>query len=181
LILEKSMTVRRVTTKAELLVDIEHAWTTLKTALDRLTETQMTMPQDEQGWTVKHHLIHLTFWERSVVFFLQGQPRHLGLGVAEALYLKGNDDEINAAIYQQHKDLPLSETLDQLRSTHQQLLKALEPLTDADLRKPYRYYLPEEPGEGDGPSALNVIYGNSAHHFAEHLPWIAALVKGTPG
>jgi len=175
------MTEQRVTTKAELLVDIEHAWTTLNATLDRLTETQMTIPHDAEGWTVKDHLIHLTFWERSVVVFLQGQPRHQGLGVEEALYLKGNDDEINAAIHQQHKDLPLSETLAQFRSTHQKLLKLLEPLTDVDLQKPYRHYLPEEPGEGDGPPALKVIYANSAHHFAEHLPWITALAKGASG
>jgi hypothetical protein len=174
------MTERHVTTKTQLLVEIEDAWTILNAALNGLTETQMTVPQDAQGWTVKAHLIHLTCWERSVVFFLQGQPRHQGLGVEEAVYLKGNEDEINAVIYQQHKDLPLGETLAELRSTHQQLLKVLEPLTDADLQRPYRHYLPEEPGEGDGPPALNVIYGNSAHHFAEHLPWIAALVKRGP-
>ena len=175
------MTEQSVTTKAELLVDIEQAWASLSTTLDGLTEAQMTLPQDAQGWTVKDHLIHLTFWERSAVFFLQGQPRHQGLGVEEALYLKGNDDEINTAIYQQHKGVSLNETLAQLRSTYQQLLQVLQRLTDADLQKPYRHYLPEEPGEGDGPSALNVIYSNSAHHFAEHLPWIAALVKSTPG
>ena len=175
------MSDRPVTTKAELLVEIEHAWTTLNAALDRLTEAQMSVSQDAQGWTVKDHLIHLTFWERSVIFFLQGQPRHQGLGVEEALYLKGGDDEINAAIYQQHKDLSVSEPLAQFRSTHQQLLKVLQPLTDSDLQKLYRHYLPEEPGEGDGPPALNVIYGNSAHHFAEHLSWITALVKGIHG
>ena len=175
------MSDRHVTTKAELLVEIEHAWTTLDAALDRLTEAQMSVPQDAQGWTVRDHLIHLTFWERSAIFFLQGRPRHQGLGVEETLYLKGNDDEINAVIHQQHQDLSLSETLAQFRSTHQQLLKMLQPLTDTDLQKPYRHYLPDEPGEGDGPPALNVIYGNSAHHFAEHLPWITALVRGTPG
>ena len=178
---EKSITERRVTSQAELLVDIEQAWTTLNSALDHLTETQMTVPQDAQGWTVKDHLIHLTFWERSVVFFLQRQPCHQGLGVEEALYLNGNDDAINAIIYQRHRDLSLSEALSQFRSIHQQLLKLLEPLTDADLQKPYRHYLPDEPGEGDGPPALNVIDGNSAHHFAEHLPWITALVRGIPG
>jgi hypothetical protein len=175
------MSDQQVTTKAELLAEIEHAWTTLNEALDHLTEAQMSVPQDAQGWTVKDHLIHLTFWERSVIFFLQGQPRHQGLGVEETLYLQGNDNEINAAIYRQHKDLSVSETLAQFRSTHQQLLKALQPLTDADLQKPYSHYLPEEPGEGEGPAALNVIYGNSAHHFAEHLPWITALVEGTDG
>ena len=47
---------------------------------------------------------------------------------------------------------------------------------DAGLRKPYRQYLPQEPGEGDGPLAINVIYGNSAQHFTEHRAWIEALV-----
>ena len=170
------MTDRQVTTKAELLADIERAWLALNAALDRLTETQMTRVTDAQGWTVKDHIIHLTHWERSVVFFLQGKPRHAGLGVDEAIYLKSADDEINAVIYQQRKDLPLSDALAQFRDAHQQLLTLLQPLTDADLQKPYRHYLPDEPGDGDGPPAISVIYGNSAHHFAEHLVWIEALV-----
>ncbi len=59
--------------------------------------------------------------------------------------------------------------------TKQGLLAAIEPLTDADLQRRYRYYLPDEPGDDDGPPAINVIYGNSAGHFAEHLAWIEAL------
>ncbi len=174
------MTDRRITTKAELLEDIERTWAALNAALDRLTETQMTTIRDAQGWTVKDHLIHLAHWERSVVFFLQGKPRHAGLDVDEALYLNSNDDEINAVIFQGRKDDPFGEALAQFRDIHQQLLKLLQPLTDADLQQPYRHYLPNEPGEGDGPPAINVIYGNSAHHFAEHLAWIEALVSPMP-
>jgi len=167
---------RQVTTKAELLADIERAWVALNTALDQLTETQMTTITDPQGWTVKDHIIHMAAWERSVVFFLQGKPRHAGLGVDEALYLSGSDDQINAAIFQQRKDLPLSGALALFRDVHQQLLNLLQPLTDAELHRPYRHYLPQEPGEGDGPLAINVIYGNSAGHFTEHLAWMEALV-----
>jgi hypothetical protein len=43
--------------------------------------------KDGQGLTVKDHLIHLIFWERSVVFFLQGLPRHTGPGVEKTLSL----------------------------------------------------------------------------------------------
>jgi len=171
------MTKRQVTTKAELLADIEHAWAVLNAALDRLTPTQMMDFRDAQGWTAKDHLIHLTAWERSMVFFLQGQPRHAALGVDEALYLEGDDDDINAVIHQQRKDLPLAEALRQFRDGHHQLMKLLQPLTDADLLKPYRHYLPAEPGDGDGPPALDMIYGNTAHHFTEHLGWIEALVN----
>lgn len=174
------MSERRVPTKAELLADIERTWTALNAALDRLTEAQLTIPRDAQGWTAKDHIIHLTHWERSMVFFLQGKPRHDGLGVDEALYLKGTDDEINAAIHDQHKNLSLAEALAQFHDTHGQLLKLLQPLTDDDLQKPYRHYLPDEPGAGDGPSAIDLIDGNTANHFREHLAWIEALADKAP-
>jgi hypothetical protein len=174
------MAERPVTTKAELLTDIDRTWVALNTALDRLTEPQMTTLRDAEGWTVKDHVIHLTAWERSTVFFLQGRPRHEGLGVDETVYLNGTDDDINAVIYQQRKDLPLAEALAQFRRTHQELMALLQPLTDEALNRRYRHYLPDEPGKGDGPPAINVIYGNTAHHFAEHLTWIEALVGRAP-
>lgn len=171
------MAQRRATTKAELLADIEQAWTALNAALDRLTQVEQTGPKDAQGWTVKDHLVHLAAWERSVIFMLQGKPRHAGLGVEEDLYLSKDYDRINAEIFQQHREQALDETMTQLNGTHQQMLELLQGLTDEDLHRPYRHYLPDEPGEGNGPPALNIIYGNTAEHFAEHLEWITQVVK----
>jgi hypothetical protein len=169
------MTTQPITTKAELLAAIDQSWAALKAALTRLDQTQLTTIHDAQGWTVKDHLVHMHYWARSAVFFLQGQPRHAGLDVDEALYLTGSDDAINDAIFQKHKTLPVEIAMARLVMTTQQLITLLQPLSDADLQKRYRAYLPDEPGEGDGPPALNVVYGNSAHHFAEHLAWIEAL------
>lgn len=168
-----------VSTKTKLLSDIGQSWTRLDTALNRLNDAQLTTIQDAQGWTAKDHVIHLTRWERSVVFFLQGLPRHQGLGVEEALYLEGSDDAINAVIYQETREISLHDALAQFRATHQQLLQLLQPLTDDALQKHYRDFLPEEPGDDDGPTAMNVIYGNTAHHFSEHLEWIEALINKT--
>ncbi len=169
------MTERRVTTKAELLAETARAWTALQAALDRLTEAQLTTLKDAQGWSVKDHIVHLTAWERSVLFLLQGKPRHEALGVDEALYLGGDFDAINAAIHKQHKALPLAEALTQSRAVHAQMLAVLDGLTDAELHKTYRHYLPDEPGEGEGPLALDIVYSDMGDHFAEHLPWIEAL------
>ncbi len=170
------MSERQVTTKAELVDEIERAWTAFTAALERWTETQLITIRDPQGWTVKDHLVHLAYWERSAVFFLAGRPRHTALGVTEELYLKGSDDEINAAIFQAHQALPWAEAMAQLRAVQRQLMSVLGPLTDADLQKRYRAYLPDEPVDGDGPPAVNVVYGNSAGHFAEHLAWIEELL-----
>jgi hypothetical protein len=169
------MMIEPTTTKAELLTAIEQNWATLTATLDRLSEAQLTTIHDAQGWTAKDHLIHLYYWERSIVYFLQGQARHTGLDVDEALYLAGDEDAINDAIFQKHKAIPLAAAKAQLEDMTQQLVSLLQPLSDADLQKPYRAYLPDEPGEGDGPLAINVVHSNSANHFAEHLAWLEAL------
>lgn len=155
---------------------IAQAWLALNRELNLLSEAQMVQQKDATGWSVKDYLAHMAAWERSVVYFLQGRDRHAGLGVPEALYLSEDEDQINAVIYAQHVDRPLADVLDQFRTTHAQLMVLLEPMTDDDLRQPYRHYLPNEPGEGDGPPAINVIYGNTAHHFQEHMRSIASLV-----
>lgn len=170
------MTEEQVLTKAELLTQIEQQWTALHSALAALSPTALTTIRDGQGWSVQDHLIHMLYWERSALFLLQGKPRHLALGIEETLFLQGGEDAINAAIFQQTRDRTLEETLSQWQSVHQQLLTTLAPLTDADLQQRYRYYLPAEPGEGDGPPAYIVVVNNSAHHYAEHLAWIARLV-----
>jgi hypothetical protein len=60
-------------------------------------------------------------------------------------------------------------------ATKAELPDLLQPLIDADLHKPYAHYLPDEPGDGDTP-VINYLYGNTAHHFREHLGWIEEQV-----
>lgn len=170
-------------TKAELLAAIEQSWSRFDAALERLSEDQLLIPQDAQGWTGKDHLAHISVWERSMVFFLQGKPRHEALGVDQQLYLQGDEDAINAAIVEQRQALPLADVLASLRSTHRELLALLAPLSDADLHQRYRFYQPDEPGdryfwdeEPDGPPAIGLLYGNAARHVADHAAWIETLV-----
>ncbi len=163
--------------KAELVSQIAGAWTDLSETLHRLTEEQMTRIRDSQGWAVKDHLIHIAAWERSVVVFLQGKPRHEGLGVDEQLYIAGDEDKVNAVIYEKHKDTPLPQALAELRQVHGQLLSLIEPMSDDDLYKANSDYLPSNIGERDERPIIGMIYGNSAHHFREHQEWIDSLVS----
>jgi hypothetical protein len=61
------------------------------------------------------------------------------------------------------------------------LLALLQPLSYADLQKPGRHDMYDERGDGDGPPALGVIYGNWAHHCSQHQRWIAELSTSAPG
>ncbi len=163
--------------KAELMSEIDRAWTRLNEALDRLTEAQMTEIRDPQGWAVKDHLVHIAAWERSVAVFLQGKPRHEGLGVDEQIYATGDDDTINAAIQEQRKGVSLAEALADFREVHGRLLQLIEPLSDDDLYRANSDFQPEGSGERDDRPIIGMIYGNTANHFREHQEWIESLVS----
>ncbi len=163
--------------KAHLMSEIDAAWSELSQTLDRLTEEQLTQIRDAQGWTVKDHLAHIAAWERSVVVYLQGRPRHEGLGVDEALYLTGDEDQINAAVQQKHKDVSAAQALANLRETHGRLLSLIEPLSDDDLYRASGDYQPEDIGEREERPIIGMIYGNSANHFREHQGWIESLIS----
>lgn len=170
------MTPSMPTTLNELLTAIDWGWAEWNAALNVLTEDQWRSLRDENGWTVGDHVGHIARWERGAAYFLRGLPRHEGLGVEEALYLQGDDDAINAAIQLQTRSIERDELRTLAQADHDDLRLALSQLDDATLAQPYRHFLPDEPGEGDGPQAMEVVFGNTAGHYAEHLSWLRELV-----
>jgi hypothetical protein len=171
------MNAETITKKADLLAHIERDWQAINALFDSLSVAQLTTIRNPDGWTIKDHIAHLTAWENSVVYFFQGQPRHAGLGIAEAIYLAADIDATNAVIFQAHRDDPLAAVLERFKTVHAQVMSLLEPLTDEDLAQPYVHYLPYEPGEGAGPPAMNVVYGNTSNHYREHHAWIEQMLK----
>jgi hypothetical protein len=165
-----------VTTKAELLDHIERDWTALNDLIKSLTPAQIIQIKNADGWTIKDHLTHVTAWEQSVIAFLKGEPRHEGLGVPEAVYLNGSEDEINDIIFKKRRYQPLDTVLDNWQVAHEQVMALVNALDDDDLQKRYSHYLPDEPGEGEGPPAINVIYGNTADHFRMHQGWMEEMI-----
>jgi hypothetical protein len=163
--------------KANLMMLIDRSWSELNAALSQLSEEQATKIKDEQGWTVKDHLVHLAAWERSALFLLRGKPRHEGLRVEESVYENGDDDQINDNVYRQTQDLSLNEAREELTEVHGQMLQQLEGLSDEDLHKPYSHYLPTE--GGDERKAIEVVAGNTFSHFTEHLGWMRELLGRT--
>ena|SRR5438874_99829 len=162
--------------KAELLSEIDQTWTKLNEVLDRLTPEQMTQIRDPQGWAVKDHLTHLAAWERSVVFFLQGKPRYVGLGIEKELW-GGDEDAENAAIQAKQKDMTLADALADFRNVHSQLMELIEPMSDSDLHKANSDFQPHATEERDERPVIGMIYGNTADHFREHQEWIESLVS----
>jgi hypothetical protein len=161
--------------KADLLARIDASWTALQGFIDGTDPMKLTESRDAEGWSVKDHLSHIAAWERSMLYLLQGRPRHEGLGVDEQLYLDGGFNEINAAIHDQTTDRSLDEALADLRWTHEQLLDQIDRLTDADLRQTYSHFLPDEPGDETGEPILGRLAGNTYEHYDEHRDWMESI------
>ena len=176
------MTAETIQTVAALEQAITEARERLNRLLDGVAATagsDAPRAGTSERWDLVDHLVHLAAWERSALHFVQGRPRHEGLGIDEATYRTGGETAINAAIHAARPaTLTWEEARRQLAMLHAQLLAALTQLADADLRRPYRDFLPNEPGEGEGPPALQIVLDNTAHHFQEHQALIEALNAG---
>ena len=167
----------QVSDKSELLRLIDQEWGALQTTINGLNADQLTRPTNAGGWTAKDHIAHLAAWENSMVFLLQGKARHEGLGIPESVYLIGGEDPINDVIFQNVRNIPLDDVKQRLADVHQQMLALLDSLSDEALQLTYSDYLPNEPGRDDGSPILNRVFGNTAHHFDLHRPYIERIAN----
>lgn len=165
--------------RAELLGEINAAWSELNAALDRLTPEQMTSARDRTGWTVKDHIAHMAAWERSVAVYIQGKPRYEGLGISQKMYYGGDDDEINAAIQKARRGVSLQDVLAEFRNGHSEMVGIVGMMSDADLNKANSDFQPDDLDEKhkDERPISGMIFSNTCNHFREHLGWIESLVK----
>jgi hypothetical protein len=164
-----------ITNKSEFMAYLHQSWTELQQTLNALSDEQMTTLKDHVGWTIKDHLSHLIAWERGIVALLQYQPRYPAMGIDLATLEGKNEDEENEILRKQFETHSLAEVRAALQQTHEALVAVLNSLSDEDLLKPYAHYQPNEPGKDEGRPIYGWVMGNSAGHYAEHLPWIKAL------
>lgn len=161
-------------TKAGLIERMATARAALEAHLRALTAEQMTTPGPD-GWSVKDHLAHLTAWEQTLPPLLRGESRAAALGVSEQVFRSGDEDAINAAIYERAKDLPLDEVLDRFRRSRAEVLALVERMDQEDLERPFSHYQPNDAPFNATPIAAWII-GNTFGHDEDHLRWIEDLV-----
>jgi hypothetical protein len=172
----KMMAEQSAAFKTEFLQTLQTAWVELETCLDSLTESQMTDTFDDQGWNIKDHIAHLAAWEESMAMLFQRQARHQTLGIDLPKITWENMDEINAAIREQRKTLPVKSALAEFRELRIQhmLVTAVNGLSEEDLHQPVDIYFSQTP-PGEDRLLFDMIHGNTTEHFRDHLPWIRKL------
>lgn len=160
--------------KTELLARINNGWDALQGYLKTLTDEQMTVPTDAAGWTVKDHVIHMAVWEDGIEALLHSQDRPARMGLDQAAWNSRDYDRMNAIIQQQNQTLPLAEIYRRFDAVHSRLVATVTAMTEDELQYPYAHF---QPGMDETRPIWGWIVSNTFEHYAEHTPWIAAIVK----
>lgn len=153
--------------KADLMNQINEAWTTYTGALAGIDPDQALVPGDD-GWSVRDEVAHVSAWERSLLALLKGESRAEAIGFTPDEYESADIHQMNARIKADAADLSLAEAVARAEATHADLLAVLEPLTWDDLQRPYSHYLPDTKADED-PPVLGWVLGDTTEHYAEHL------------
>lgn len=144
--------------KTTLLGLIQEEQSRLETLLNSLDEATLIRSDFIGDWSIKIILAHLTWWEQQALGVLRGEPDIYRPDIEP---WETTLQRVNAQTYEANRDRPLSEILREWRASHQQMLEAVEALSEDALAREEVY---------------DDIAGNSFEHFQEHRQAIEAAL-----
>jgi hypothetical protein len=137
--------------------------------LAAIPHDQMLMPGvNEDQWTVKDIVAHVAWYENEMMYPL----KYNSLNSANVNLWNTPQDERNAIIFEQNRNLTLDEVLDWEQSTYNAVLQEAQKLTDEDLNDPSRHE-----GMPADWKPWEVLASNTYEHYADHTAelksWLA--------
>jgi len=151
---------------------VEKGWRELSALVESLGAGGLERKGDGR-WAVKDHLAHIAAWELSLLALLDGDDRRKAMGVSEAA---ADTDAINEEVWLAHRDDAGDEALAFSRRSHDGLMRRLRAMSDADLRRSYNHYQPNDPRDpGDDRPVVDWVAGNTYEHYAEHIRYIQEI------
>ena len=155
------MTQQPYVNKGTLLNDIRKGYTDFDTLLSSLNERQMLTHGGNDGWTIKDHIAHLTSWQQRTLPILQAVIDNVEPPDPTPDMTM---DQINEQFYQRDVALPLDRVLAEHRSTQQQMLNAVQSMSEEDLNRPISWL--------DDRPVVGWVIGNTYDHYEEHTHYI---------
>jgi hypothetical protein len=155
---------------------IEKGWAELTALVGSLGSGELELKGGGQ-WAIKDHLAHIAAWEQSLLALLDGHDRKTAMGVPDA---PDETDAVNEAVWLLHRHETPDEVVAFSQETHATLMRRLRSMSDADLRRSYNHYQPNDPRDpGDDRPVLEWVAGNTYDHYAEHIDWINQVLKAS--
>ena len=146
----------------KLLEEMRTKYAELEGMLEPLDETQMTTPGVYGEWSIKDVLAHLVSWQQRTLDRLYAAARNEEPTIPPI----STDEEMNRLnehFYQENKSRPLAEVLANFRSSHLQMLEAVQALSDESLADPQRFAWLK------GDALWQLVAGNTYDHISEHI------------
>jgi hypothetical protein len=131
-----------------------------------LTKEQMVCrPGPQEDWSVKDLVAHIVWWES---FILERVTDLMDGAKSEPA---GQIDELNAKVYEQHKDSPLAEVLAAFDANWSKLRAFISSLSGEQINTPayYRTY--------DGVALLPILRAGTFGHYPSHMTDLRTYVE----
>jgi hypothetical protein len=162
----------KIPTKTELIAEIHREWGLLEAVLNGLSEAQMTAPATLGLWSVKDMLAHISYWEKFLLDRL-GSAISGEAGQYPPIHSDAEVDRLNARVFAENQERPLSAVLLEFRNLYTGVLTAVEALDEAAIARPLPLDFPL-----DNLIAWQIIRANTSDHYQEHRLALEDWLKG---
>lgn len=163
-------------TQARLIEKIHAARQSLWSFIANLRDDDLVTWCDDVGWSVKDHLVHLALWQNGITATLRRQSRGAAMGITGAEYdSSANMDDLNALMRSRYAHLTPGEVKAMLQRAEEDFDAAIARYSIEDLQQGYGTFEVDNPD--DTTPMIAYIIGNTYEHYAEHLPWIQAIIS----
>jgi uncharacterized protein (TIGR03083 family) len=142
--------------KTEILEQVSATHLLLEAHISALSEAQMLQPGVNGQWTVKDVLAHITWWEQHLLHRLKTGQDNL---FQEGISMQAATDKANDSIYADNRSRPLAEILEEFQASYQQVLTALEALSEEAVSQAEIY---------------DIIAWDTFRHYPEHTAMLQA-------
>jgi hypothetical protein len=160
----------------DLLAEIDAAWQRLMATMTERPEEDYVEKRDAVGWNAVDHLAHVTAWERTALYPLQGKSRHEGLGVTDEQFLM-DFDPLNQVVREQTIGNPYDVTMEQARSTHAELVEAVRNANVDDLWQPSSALASDTREQRREVPFIEILMSDACEHFDEHREFIEKILE----
>jgi uncharacterized damage-inducible protein DinB len=156
---------------AEEVVDrIESSWQELDALAAAMDAGALSAPGPE-SWAVKDHLVHVGAWEHWLLALFEGRDKLAAMGADGA---NRQIDDVNAVVFENHRQDTVPQALAYFRAAHQQLMAVLRTQSTEDFNRPYATFF-NAGREASQQPVLEAVAGNTYDHYPEHVQWIKEL------
>ena len=160
--------------KQELISQIQRESTLWSLFLADIDEERMVLPGAMGEWTFKDVVAHISGWRKRTLARLEaaGRDEEFSFSLWPAEWDVEDDvDKINDWIYQQNRDRPLNEVLEESRQQFRQMEELVRAIPDEDLFDPNRFDWIK------GYSAADLVDYSFGHFHEEHEPDLQAWLS----